>query len=114
MNKLAIIMCIISSLVIAILMKIAVNTQKKEWYNKLKKDIRVEISTEIKEFWKVSIKNIAINIAAIILLVAFRNDTPNFIINGVTYFSLGYSGVAAIIIAYAFIRFNNNINRIKE
>lgn len=114
MNISALILCILSIIIITILMKISANTQKKEWYKNLKKDIRIEISNEIKIFWKVSIKSIAINIAAIILLVAFLKDQVNFIINAITYFSLGYSVVSALIIIYTFIKFNKNVSKIKE
>lgn len=110
MNILAIGLCAISTIIIVVLMKIAANTQKTDWYNKLNKSVRIDISNEIKAFWKVSIRNIAINIAAIILLVAFLKDNANFIINGVTYFSLGYSVVSAIIIIYAFMKFKKNIS----
>lgn len=114
MNTLALMLCLVSSITIIILMRIAVNTQKKDWYLNLNKELRGDISTEIKEFWRVSIKNISVNVACAILLFAFIKDEPNFIISAVTYFSLGYSIVAVLIIIYAFTKFNSNVKRLKE
>lgn len=114
MINIALVLCIISSIVIILLMKKAVNYQKEEWYKNSKKEIKEKVSMEIKEFWKVSIRNIAMNLAAIILLISFLKDKPNFIINGVIYFSFGYSIVAVLIIIYGFIKLNKSVNVIKE